>query len=141
MQAVVEWTHDAQCAAAETPARLAGPARWVDDHLLGVLFETDEEYDFFAAVAGFRSRFDRPPLFPLRGVPAHMSGPSRMMLEYFGPEIAGWRHLSEIERAIRHITDGPFWTGAELNIGLGIMRTLVRKFGDEHVRLVFNIEG
>ena len=139
MYAVVEWTHDAQSAAESDPPAVAGPPRWADDHLIGGLFATDKEYDFFAAVAGVRSRFDRPSLFPLRGVPANLSGPAHMLFDYFGPTTAGWLHPSEIERAVAHITDGRFHIGEELRYGLEVMRSMVARFGDAHVRLVFNI--
>ena len=140
MYAIVEWTYDAQSAAKADPPAAAGPARWVDDHIVGILFQTDKEYDSFAAVAGVRNRFERSPLFPLRGVPENRSGPARMHFDYFGAETAGWLHLSEIDRAIAHMTDGPFYIANELRYGLEIMRTMVARFGDSHVRLVFNID-
>ena len=54
---------------------------------------------------------------------------------------AGWLHLSEIDRCIRHMSDRTFYTDFELDTALELMRTLVAKLTDAHVRLVFNIES
>jgi hypothetical protein len=67
MTGIVEWTHDAQSAQRPELGMTLGPARWHDGHLHGVLFHTDKEYDFFAAVAGIRNRFERE-LSSLRAV-------------------------------------------------------------------------
>lgn len=141
MTGIVEWTHDAQCAARPGLRLTRGEPRWSDDHLHGILFETDKEYDFFAAIAGVRSRFKKQPLIRPRGVPAHLSGPARRYFEDFGGEVAGWLHLSEIERCVSHLGADPFYTDFEIEIALDLMRGLVAKFGDRHVRLVFNIES
>ena len=37
--------------------------------------QPDKEYDFFAAIAGVRSRFNKPPLIPPRGDPPISVGP------------------------------------------------------------------
>ena len=140
MTAIIEWTHDAQCAVRPGQPTV-GPPRWDDDHLHGVLFQTDKEYDFFAAIAGVRNRFDKPPLIAPRGVPRHLSWPARRYFEDFGDERAGWLHLSELDACIRHIADGPFFTDFELEVTLDFMRRLVTKLTDPHVRLVFNIES
>lgn len=141
MTGIIEWTHDAQCAARPESNLSLGPPRWDDDHLHGILFETDKEYDFFAAISGARSRFDKPPLIKARGVPAHLSGPAERHFEYFGDGLSGWLHLSEIDRCVAHVSDGTFLTDFELDAAVGLMRTLVAKLTDAHVRLVFNIEG
>jgi len=139
MAGIIEWTHDAQCA--RTDPRIAlGEPRWGEDHLNGIVFQTDKEYDFFAAIAGVRSRFNKPPLIPLRGVPAHLSSPGRWCFEEFGYEIAGWLHLSEIEQAIRRGAD-PLLMGFELETALELMGRLVARLSDPHVRLVFAIES
>src|SRR5687768_9863338 len=103
MTGIIEWTHDAQCAARPDLNVPLGPPRWADDHLHGILFQTDKEYDFFAAIAGVRSRFNIPPLIPRRGIPDHLSWPALRYFEDNGGEAAGWLHLSEIEQTIRHI--------------------------------------
>jgi hypothetical protein len=98
MTGIIEWTHDAQSAASTGTLAALGLPRWDDDHLHGILFQTDKEYDFFAAIAGVRSRFAKPALIPRRGLPRELSSPAR---NYFGKsagECAGWLHLSEIER-------------------------------------------
>ena len=99
MTGIIEWTHDAQCAARDPKVPL-GPPRWDDDHLHGVLFQTDKEYDFFAAIAGVRNRFSKPSLIPRRGTPRNLSYPARRYFEDFGDECAGWLHLSEIDRCV-----------------------------------------
>ena len=140
MAGIIEWTHDAQCAATGAPTTRGEP-RWGDDHLNGILFQTDKEYDFFAAIAGVRSRFNKPPLIPPRGVPAHLSSPARWCFEEFGYEIGGWLHLSEIEQAVRHIGADSFYMGFELQTALELMGRLVARLSDPHVRLVFAIES
>ena len=140
MTGIIEWTNDAQIATWPQLHLPAGPARWADDYIVGMLFVTDKEYDFFAAIAGVRSRFSKPALVPLRGSPMNRS---RAANDYFGTHddhLAGWLHLSEIDRCIADVPDGTFSTGFELDVALGLMRTLVPKLGDSHVRLVFNIE-
>jgi hypothetical protein len=139
MTGIIEWTHDAQGSTRPDLALPLGPPRWDDDHLHGVLFETDKEYDFFAAIAGARSRFNKPPLIPRRGVPGHLSWPARRYFEDFGDGCAGWLHLSEIDACIRHMSDGSFSTHFEIDVALDVMRMLVAKLTDPHVRLVFNI--
>jgi hypothetical protein len=126
MTGIIEWTHDAQCARTEPPTVLGEP-RWGDDHLHGILFETDKEYDFFAAIAGVRSRFNKPPLILPRGVPAHLSWPAQRYFEDFGGGIAGWLHLSEIEQAVGHIGVHPFYMGFEIETALELMRWLVAR--------------
>ena len=141
MTGIIEWTDQAQCATRpELNLPLAAP-RWHEDHLHGVLFDTDKEYDFFAAIAGARNRFGKPPLIAPRGVPPHLSGPARRYFEDFGSDLAGWLHLSEIERCIAHVSDGSFVTGFEVDCAMEFMRLLVSKLTDPHVRLVFSIEG
>ncbi len=141
MTGIIEWTHDAQCDAGNLSKLSLQPARWADDHLLGILFETDKEYDFFAAIAGVRSRFERSPLISLCGVPSNLSWPAQCYFKDFGEEVTGWLHLSEIEACIRHMEAPDFAVDFELEIALSLMRTLVSKLSDPHVRLVFDIES
>jgi hypothetical protein len=141
MVGIIEWTHDAQSATRPDLNLARGQPRWHDDHLHGVLFETDKEYDFFAAIAGARNRFGTPPLIPARGVPLHLSGPARRYFDDFGEALAGWLHLSEIERSMRHISAEPLAIGFEVEAALDFMRLLVAKLTDPHVRLVFNISS
>lgn len=115
--------------------------RWSDDHLNGILFQADKEYDFFAAIAGVHSRFNKPPLIPPRGVPAHLSSPAEWYFERFGNQLAGWLHLSEIEQAISHVGGHPLCMGFELETALDLMGRLVARLSDPHVRLVFGIES
>ena len=105
-----------------------------------MLFNTDKEYDFFAAVAGARSRFGKPVLIQPRGLPPHLSMPAADTITR-GAELAGWLTLSEIDRCIQHVSDGTFWIGFELEIALGLMRSLSDRLTEPHVRLVFNIES
>jgi hypothetical protein len=51
MTGIIEWTHDAQCALRTDLGLVRGDPRWAEDYLHGVLFQTDKEYDFFAAIA------------------------------------------------------------------------------------------
>jgi hypothetical protein len=142
MTGIIEWTHDAQCAARPELGLTLGVPRWADDHLHGVLFMTDKEYDFFAAVAGVRSRFDRPlPLIPLRGVPAHLSWPAGQYFQDYASACAGWLHFSEIEACIRHVGADRLNMGFEIEVALEFMQRLVARLTDPHVRLVFNIES
>ena len=141
MTGIIEWTHDAQCATRADPAFVCGEPRWAEDHLHGILFATDKEYDFFAAIAGVRNRFGTPPLIPPRGVPAHVSWPARRYFEDYGDDVAGWLHLSEIERCIRHMGVQRSSLGFEVEIALDFMARLAARLSDPHVRLVFNIEG
>jgi hypothetical protein len=140
MTGIIEWTHDAQCAA-DDPQMTLGEPRWDDDHLHGILFNTDKEYDFFAAVSGVRSRFSKPPLIPPRGVPSDLSWPAQEYFRTRGDSLAGWLHLSEIERCIRHMEVQPFYTGFEIDVALELMARLVGRLSDPHVRLVFNVES
>src|SRR5688500_9104408 len=98
MTGIIECTHDAQCACQPELHLPLGDPRWTDDHLHGILFETEKEYDFFAAIAGVRSRFEKAPLIPPRGVPAHLSWPALQYFEHRAEGVAGWLHLSEIEQ-------------------------------------------
>jgi hypothetical protein len=141
MTGIIEWTHDAQCAARADTGLVSGPPRWHEDHLHGILFETDKEYDFFAAIAGARNRFGKPPLILPRGVPPNVSGPAGDHFHEYRPGLAGWLHLSEIDRCMNHVSDGTFATGFELDIALALMRLLVAKLTDPHVRLVFSISS
>lgn len=141
MTGIIEWTHDSQCAAEAGSGFVLGAPRWDDDHLHGVLFETDKEYDFFAAIAGVRSRFDKSPLIRPRGVPPEIGGPARLYFGHRGAECAGWLHLSEIDQCIRHVSTGSFCTGFELDVALEFMRSLAARLTDPHVRLVFDIES
>ena len=141
MTGIIEWTHDAQCAARFPAQFTLDRPRWEDDYLHGMLFETDKEYDFFAATAGARNRFGRPPLTPARGVPTNLSIPARRHFE-FQPELAGWLHLSEIDAAIAHIRgDEEFHMGFELEVAMETMRIVVSRLADAHVRMVFDISG
>jgi hypothetical protein len=141
MTGIIEWTHDAYCAARPDLQYTLGSPRWAEDHLHGILFQTDKEYDFFAAISGVRSRFNRPPLIPPRGMPARLSSPARWYFQDFGDDVAGWLHLSEIERCISHIGASPFYMDIDIEIALELMGRLVARFSDPHVRLVFNIES
>ena len=141
MTAIIEWTHDAQCAARAEKIALGIP-RWSDDHLHGILCRTDKEYDFFAAIAGVRSRFNKLPLIPPRGLPTHVSWSARLHFEGFDDDgVAGWLHLSEIERAIEHMGVDRRLFGFELEVGLELMTSLVQQLADPHVRMVFEIES
>jgi hypothetical protein len=140
MTAIIEWTHDAQCALSPEVGLALEPPRWHDDHLHGVLFQTDKEYDFFAAVAGVRNRFERPHLIAVRGVPSNLSYPAHRHFADSGSETTGWLHLSEIDQCIRHIrATEPFHMDFDLIVMLDFMRGLVSKLTDPHVRLVFDI--
>src|SRR3954447_5216876 len=97
MVGIFEWTHDAYCAARRDLNLPLGPPRWDDDHLHGILFETDKEYDFFAATAGVRSRFSKSAVIPRRGKPGSLSWPANHYFEDFGDNCAGWLLLSEID--------------------------------------------
>lgn len=140
MTGIIEWTHDAQCATRSEELSLGEP-RWADDYIHGILFHTDKEYDFFAAIAGVRNRFERPPLILPRGIPAQLSGPAQLHFQHFRPEVAGWLHLSEIDRSIEHLGAERDSFGFELAIALELMRTIVSKLSDPHVRLVFEIDS
>ncbi|HEX8914224.1 MAG TPA: hypothetical protein VF796_17885 [Humisphaera sp.] len=144
MTGIIEWTHDAQCAARPELGLALGPPRWDDDdYIHGMLFTTEKEYDFFAAISGTRNRFGREPLIAARRVPAGgLSSPASRYFEDSGGDLAGWLHLSEIDRCIRHMAAGEtFHVGFEAELALDTMRRLVAKLSDPHVRLVFNIEG
>jgi hypothetical protein len=141
MTGIIEWTHDAECALRPELAMALGAPRWLDDDLHGIVFETDKECDFFAAISGARNRFGKPPLIPPRGVPARLSGPASRYFRDYGTELGGWLHLSEIEKCIQHISDGSFRTGFEVDVALDLMRLIVGKLSDPHVRLVFSIES
>lgn len=141
MTGIIEWTHDAQCARRPELGLALGAPRWHDDHLHGVLFQTDKEYDFFAAISGARSRFTKAPLIKARGVPPNLSYPAYRYFQDRGDELAGWLHLSEIDQCIRHVSEGTFYTDFGLDVMLDFMRRFATTLGDQHVRLVFNIEG
>ena len=142
MTAIVEWTHDANCVAEGWPPGPDGlQARWGDDHIHGVLFETDKEYDFFAAIAGARNRFARAPLYPRRGVPPNLSGPARDYFRSYGGKCSSWLHASEVDAAVRHLVGDDLQAGFELRIGLDLLRSLAERSGDANVRLVFEIES
>jgi hypothetical protein len=98
------------------------------------------KYDFFAAVAGVRSRLDKPALISPRGIPPHLSGPCA---EHFrqGAEVDGWLTLSEIDRCVEHVSDGEFQVVFELEVALGLMRSLADRLTDQYVRLAFDIEN
>lgn len=139
MTGMIEWTHDAQVACEFNTPR--GEPRWGDDHLHGVLFETDKEYDFFGAVAGVRGQCKHPLIEP-RGVPSgRLSWPASSYFEDFGENLGGWLLLSEVEAAIRHANVQPIEIGFELDVALAFMRMLVARLGDAHVRLVFDIRS
>ena len=55
--------------------------------------------------------------------------------------LTGWLHLSEVDACVRHMSDASFSTSFEVDIVLDIMRLLVGRLRDAHVRLVFNIES
>src|SRR5687767_3601059 len=122
MAGFLEWTHDALTTVRRPELwPPLGPPRWEDDYLHGMSFDTDKEYDFFAVISGARSRFNKPPLIKARGVPKNLSLPASRYLEGSGGDLAGWLHLSEIDRCIAHITQGlagPFYTGLEIEIAL-----------------------
>lgn len=141
MTGIIEWTHDAQTTVRPNRKETLGPPRWEDDHLHGMLFNTDKEYDFFAAIAGARNRFNRQRLIGPRGIPANLSLPASLHFGAAGgaSDCAGWLHFSEIRRCIRHMQAEVFYTGFEIDVALDFMRTLVSKLGDAHVRLVFDI--
>jgi hypothetical protein len=139
MTAIIEWTHDSQCAAEVVEASASIKARWGDDHLHGILFNTDKEYDFFAAVAGLRNRFGKQPLIDLRGVPNNLSSPASVHFKLSDRVNAGWLHHSEIKLCFRHFGLENQRHGFELEFALEMMRQLVAKLGDAHVRLVFDI--
>ncbi len=103
-----------------------------------MLFTTDKEYDFVAAVAGVRNRFDGPALIRPRGLPPHGSMATADRFRH-GVEVAGWLTLSEIDRCVRHVSDGTFRVGFELDVALQSMRSLADRLTDPHVRLVFDI--
>ena len=141
MTGIIEWTHDSQCTVQTDPGVTLGAPRWDDDHLHGILFQTDKEYDFFAAIAGVRSRFDKPALIRPRGVPTRLSYPAEQYFRDFGSAVSGWLHLSEIKQCIANISVQDFYTDFEIDIALDLMSRLVERLTDPHVRLVFNIES
>lgn len=141
MTGIIEWTEDAQVARQNDPNRALREPRWQEDDLKGVLFELDKEYDFFAAIAGVRNRFGKPPLIKSRGVPPRLSGLAHRHFADFGPEVAGWLHLSEIHRCIQHMAANPFYMDLDLEVALQFMQILVDRFNDAQVRLVFNIDS
>jgi hypothetical protein len=142
MTGIIEWTHDAHCAIRPEFGISLSEPRWHDDHLHGILFETDKEYEFFGAIAGVRGRCKTPLISP-RGVPAHLSIPAANYFRDYGAPLAGWLHLSEIDGAIDHTGIPPeeFLMDLDLEIALDLMRRLVAKLTDPHVRLVFDIES
>ncbi len=140
MTGIIEWTHDAQCVAERHMPFPPGSPRWGDDYLQGMLFKTDKEYDFFAAVAGVRSRFGKPALIQPRGIPPHLSLAATDNFRH-GAALAGWLTLSEIDRCIQHMSDGAFCIGFELEVALDVMRSVVVRLTEPHVRLMFDIES
>jgi hypothetical protein len=141
MTGIIEWTEDAQDARQDDPTRILGEPRWQEDDLKGVLFEVGKEYEFFAAIAGVRNRFGKPPLIKPRGVPSRLSSLARRHFDDYGSEVAGWLHLSEIRQCIRHMAADPFYMDFDLDVALQFMQLLVDRFNDAHVRLVFNIDS
>ena len=139
MTGIIEWTNDASGAAESKALRTLGDPRWDDDHIVGMMFDTDKEYDFFAAIAGVRSRFNKPPLIAPRGVPSNLSWAAHRYFEDCGHDAAGWLHLSEINLCIQHMGPEPLCFGFEVEVALDVMRLLVNRLNDAHVRLVFNI--
>ncbi len=140
MTGIIEWTEDAVCAADPKAPIALGEARWHDDHIGGMLFDTDKEYDFFAAIAGVRSRFNKQPLILPRGVPSNLSWAAQRYFEDYGDEgAAGWLHLSEIDLCVEHMGPEPLYFGFEVKVAMEVMRLLVNRLNDAHVRLVFNI--
>ncbi|HEY0009802.1 MAG TPA: hypothetical protein VGB55_13825, partial [Tepidisphaeraceae bacterium] len=102
MTGIIEWTCDANCWF-KRPDEPLGPPRWDDDHLYSMMFVTEKEYDFFAAVAGVRNRFGREPLIPTRGMPKSMSWLTERHFESVGDDCVGWLHLSEIKAAMAYM--------------------------------------
>jgi hypothetical protein len=138
MTAIIEWTADSMNAYEEQIVSVT--PRWDDDYLHGALFKTDKEYDFFAAIAGVRSRFNKTSLIYPRGIPGNLSIPASHYFDQYGrTDPAGWLSLSEIEASMKHL-EAPLFLGPEVEIIMQFMRMLVGKFGDEHVRLVFRID-
>ena len=140
MTGITGWKHDAQCAAERHVPFPPGSPRWADDYLHEVLFKTDEEYDFFAAVAGVQSRFDKPALIQPRRIPPHLSMSAAYNFRHEA-ELAGWLTLPEIDRCIQHVSDGTSPIRFDFEVALGLMRSLIDRLTDPHVRLVFDIEG
>src|SRR5688572_27810533 len=138
MTGIIEWTNDASGAAKSDALATLGEARWHDDHIVGMLFDTDKEYDFFAAIAGVRNRFNKPPLIPPRGVPSNLSWAAYRYFEDYGHDAAGWLHLSEINSCVQHMGPEQLYFGFEVEVALDVMRLLVHRLNDAHVRLVFN---
>jgi hypothetical protein len=142
MTGIIEWTHDAQCAIRPDLGIPLTHPRWHDDHIHGILFKTDKEYEFFGAIAGVRGQCKTPLISP-RGVPENLSSPAARYFRDFGASLAGWLHLSEIDKAMAHTGIAPedFLMDLDLEIALDLMRRLVARLTDPHVRLVFDIES
>ena len=58
--------------------------------------------------------------------------------EDYGHDAAGWLHLSEINSCVQHMGPEQLYFGFEVEVALDVMRLLVHRLNDAHVRLVFN---
>jgi hypothetical protein len=117
----------------ERPAFSNAPSIWDlrRDQLFGC-----KDYDFYAAIAGIRNRFGKPPLIPPRGAVSHDRFDPMERLDR-GCVGVGWLTLSEIDEAMRHMNIHENERPEPVRRVLAVMRLLENRLGKDRVRLVF----
>jgi len=96
-------------------------------------------YRFIAAISGWRRDLGYPHLFPLRGLP------DEPHYEPFGGAAAfddpgvGWLLYDEILLSLKHDNLDIGDVGIEVELVLKAMKLLVDQYGQDRVRLVFQI--
>lgn len=107
-------------------------------------FSAGHHYEFFAAIAGVRNQSGKKPLYSLRGFPPR--SPTDLMAERFNEltelwegHTVGWLTLSEIEASLNHMGISRDSLDESVLLVLEAMSTMVRRYGNDRVRLIFGI--
>ena len=96
-----------------------------------------KDYDFIGAISGIRNASGKAPLIALRGCP---SGNSDVLMKLQDEPFVGYLSYSEIIRCLEHHDLSVDRLHRSIQMVLAVLSMLSQKYGDERVRLVFEIQ-
>lgn len=96
-----------------------------------------KDYDFIGAISGVRNQSGKEPLIPLRGCPP---GNAPVLKKLEDEPFVGFLSYSEILRCLEHHNLHIDRLHRSIQNVLAVLALLSNRYGDERVRLVFEIQ-
>lgn len=115
----------------------SAPSTW--DLTSDIGLSEGKHYEFYAAICGVRNTSEKQPLFPCRGLPPTGCDSPKNLKELDDDFNVSWLTLPEIHSALSHMDVKIESLRPSVRLVLGAMEVAVNLFGEDRVRLVFQV--